>query len=286
MGEGVTVVFGGGGVWGIGWLSGLAAGLARAGVDLSEAGRMIGTSAGSVVAAQLAVGWSAEALYERHVHPAQQTSELVPDPAKLGAIMALATRPGLSREDRLHEMCALARTAETVPPKARRDTIVARLGRGEDPAWPAKLVLTAVDRESEELVALDAASGIALVDGIAASCASPGLWPPVAANGRFYLDGGIWRTPDNAHLAAGVRAALVISPMAGVPGLGEGLAAEIAGLEADGVKVAVITADQAALATMGSDPLDPATRGPAAEGGLRQAAEAAAAAAEILAAVD
>src|SRR5579862_3684322 len=123
MGDGVTVVFGGGGVWGIGWLSGLAAGLARAGVDLARADRMIGTSAGSVVAAQLAVGWLAEDLYERQVDPAKQTRELVPDPAKLGAIMALATRPGLSRDDRLHEMCALARTAETVSPKARRDTI-------------------------------------------------------------------------------------------------------------------------------------------------------------------
>jgi NTE family protein len=234
------------------------------------------------VAAQLASGWSAEALYERQVDPARQTRELVPDPARLAAIMALATRPGLSREDRLHEMCALARTAETVPPKARRDTVVERLGRGEDAPWPARLVLTAVDRESEALVLLDAASGIGLVDGIAASCAIPGLWPPVQANGRFYLDGGIWRTPDNAHLAEGARAALVISPMAGVPGLGEGLGEEIADLEARGVKVAVITADSASLATMGSDPLDPATRGPAAEAGLRQAAGSAADAAEIL----
>ena len=285
MASGVTVVFGGGGVWGIGWLSGLVAGLARGGVDLAVADRMIGTSAGSVVAAQLAIGWSAEALYERQVDPAKQTSELTPDPAKLAAIMALATKPGLSRADRLREMCALARTAATVPPKARRDTIVARLG-GEDAAWPAKLVLTAVDRESEQLVTLDAASGIGLVDGIAASCAIPGLWPPVDANGRCYLDGGIWRTPDNAHLAEGARAALVISPMAGVPGLGEGLAEEVVDLTAKRVKVAVITADAAALATMGSDPLDPATRGPAAEAGLRQSAEALAAAAEILAAAD
>ena len=90
MGEGVTVVFGGGGVWGIGWLSGLVAGLARAGVDLSRADRFIGTSAGSVLAAQLAVGWSPAALYERQVDPAKQTPELVPDPSKLSAIMALA----------------------------------------------------------------------------------------------------------------------------------------------------------------------------------------------------
>jgi NTE family protein len=284
MGEGVTVVFGGGGVWGIGWLSGLVAGLARAGVDLARADRMIGTSAGSVVAAQLACGWSAKALYERQVDPAKQTRELVPDPGKLAAIMALATRPGLSREDRLHAMCALARTAETVAPQARRDTIVERLGRGETAAWPARLVLTAVDRESEELVTLDAASGIGLVDGIAASCAIPGLWPPVAANGRFYLDGGIWRTPDNVHLAEGARAALVISPMAGVEGLGEGLAGEVADLAATGVRVAAITADAASLATMGSDPLDPATRGPAAEAGLRQAAAEAGAAADLFAA--
>jgi NTE family protein len=283
MGEGVTVVFGGGGVWGIGWLSGLVAGLARAGVDLSRADRFIGTSAGSVLAAQLAVGWSPAALYERQVDPAKQTPELVPDPSKLSAIMALATQPGLSRAERLHAMCDLARSVETVSPKARRDTMVARLGRGDNVAWPAKLVLTAVDRDSEELVKLDAASGLGVIDGMAASCAIPGLWPPVAANGRFYLDGGIWQTPDNAHLAEGARAALVISPMAGVPGLGEGLVGEVADLEAKGVKVAVITADQAALATMGPDPLDPTTRGPAAEAGLRQGGEAAAGVAVLFA---
>ena len=285
MGAGVTVVFGGGGVWGIGWLSGLAAGLARAGVDLSRADRMIGTSAGSVVSAQLACGWSAEALYERQVDPAKQTRELVPDPSKLAVIMALATRPGLSRADRLHEMCALARSAETVAPKARRDTIVERLGRGEAAAWPEKpLVLTAVDREAEALVSLDAASGVGLIDAIAASCAVPGIWPAVDAGGRVYLDGGIWRTPDNAHLAEGARAALVISPMGRVPGLGDGLADEIANLQAKGVRVAVITADEASLATMGSYPMNPETRGPAAETGLRQAAGEAAAAEIFLAA--
>ena len=251
--SGVTVVFGGGGVWGIAWLSGLAAGLARAGVDLGRAERMIGTSAGSVVGAQLAYGWSAEALYERQVDPAKQTRELRPIQRSWPAVMALATRPGLSREDRLHEMCALARTVETVAPEARRATIVERLGRGE-----ARLAGNAAGADRGRpgdgtTCLLDARSGIGLVDAIAASCAVPGIWPPVHAGGRVYLDGGIWRTPDNAHLAEDARAALIISPMGRVPGLGDGLADEIANLRAKGMRVAAITADEASLATMGSE---------------------------------
>jgi len=47
------LVLGGGGITGIAWELGVLAGLAEAGVDLHDADLVVGTSAGSVVAAQL-----------------------------------------------------------------------------------------------------------------------------------------------------------------------------------------------------------------------------------------
>ena len=48
-----ALVLGGGGPVGIAWESGLIAGFAEKGVDLSSAEYIIGTSAGSVVGSQL-----------------------------------------------------------------------------------------------------------------------------------------------------------------------------------------------------------------------------------------
>ena len=53
-----ALVLGGGGAVGIAWESGLIAGLAENGVDVSSADFIVGTSAGSFVGAQLAQGKS------------------------------------------------------------------------------------------------------------------------------------------------------------------------------------------------------------------------------------
>lgn len=63
---------------GIAWESGLAVGLSRRGVDLAGADRIVGTSAGSVVGAQLAAGLDlverAERLYLQPPATARPTS--------------------------------------------------------------------------------------------------------------------------------------------------------------------------------------------------------------------
>ncbi|MFB7262559.1 patatin-like phospholipase family protein, partial [Streptomyces nojiriensis] len=68
MGGDTALVLGGGGLTGIGWECGMLHGLARAGVDLSTADLVVGTSAGSVVGAQLTSGLlSVQELYERQL---------------------------------------------------------------------------------------------------------------------------------------------------------------------------------------------------------------------------
>jgi NTE family protein len=53
-----ALVLGGGGPVGVGWETGLAAGLEEEGVRLADADLIVGTSAGSIVGAQLAMGRS------------------------------------------------------------------------------------------------------------------------------------------------------------------------------------------------------------------------------------
>lgn len=56
MPERRALVLGGGGVAGIAWMTGLLAGLAEAGQDVTGADVIIGTSAGAAVAAQVGGG--------------------------------------------------------------------------------------------------------------------------------------------------------------------------------------------------------------------------------------
>ena len=57
-----ALVLGAGGVTGIAWELGILKGLADAGVDLTAAELVVGTSAGSVVGAQITSGHSVEEL--------------------------------------------------------------------------------------------------------------------------------------------------------------------------------------------------------------------------------
>jgi NTE family protein len=74
--KGVTVatdralVLGGGGVAGVTWEIGVLTGLAGEGVDVTTADFVVGTSAGTTVAAQLTSGLPLSRLFERQAHPA------------------------------------------------------------------------------------------------------------------------------------------------------------------------------------------------------------------------
>src|SRR5437867_4453984 len=64
-----ALVLGGGGVTGAAWELGLLAGLAERGVDLTGADLVVGTSAGSVVGAEVATGVDIEERYAKQLLP-------------------------------------------------------------------------------------------------------------------------------------------------------------------------------------------------------------------------
>ncbi len=268
----LTLVCGGGGVWGVAWMSGIAMGLAESGVDLRRATAMIGTSAGSVVSTQLACGGPIEEMFERQVNPERQPREVAPPPSSLGGLIEFMQRKWASDDERLQALCRLALDTQTFSPEQRRKDIGERLGIGEA-EWPQlPLYLTAVDADTSQLCVHDAGSGIPLIDAVSASCAVPGVWPPTVVNGRRFIDGGVWRGPDNLHLANGSHAVLLLSPMGNAARPGDPVMADdLARLREAGTQVLVIGAGPEALEAMGTNALDPATRKPAAEAGRRQA---------------
>jgi NTE family protein len=270
---GRALVLGGGGVTGVAWELGVLAGLADAGVDLSDADLVIGTSAGSVVAAQLTTGTELEKLYAAQLGDSAEIAARIGMATMLRwAWAAVGRRNAQQVRARIGRMALAARTA---PEAQRRAVIEARLPVHE---WPRRrLLITAVDAESGEFTAFDRDSAVDLVDAVGASCAVPGVWPPVTINGRRYIDGGV-RSAANVDLADGCERVVVLAPMTGGGGPIPTVAKQVGGLSA---KVTVVSPDPQARRAIGRNALDPARRAPAARAGREQAASVASAVAEV-----
>ncbi|MDZ5443691.1 patatin-like phospholipase family protein [Micromonospora sp. 4G57] len=262
-----ALVLGGGGVTGVAWELGLLAGLAQRGLELAGADLVVGTSAGSVVGAQVCSGVPLEELYAAQLRPA---SGEVAARFGVGAVARLLWAGGRTRDEvrsrvRIGAMAVAARTPSEA---SRRAVIEGRLPVRE---WPARrLLVTAVDAGSGEFVVFDAASGVSLVDAVGASCAVPGVWPPVTIGDRRYVDGGM-RSAVNADLAAGAEAVVVLAPVSSAFGPMPRLSAQVAALRRS-ARVAVVAPDAAARTAIGRNVLDPARRAAAARAGRAQAA--------------
>jgi NTE family protein len=265
------LVLAGGGLAGIAWETGILCGIADEAPEVAQtllaADVLLGTSAGSTVAAQLGSGTSLDELFARQV--AAESHEIdsgidVDEIAEL-FITAMAT-PGITKEQKLQRIGAIALAADTVPEPIRREVISHRLPSHD---WPARtLRVTAIDAITGELVVLDAGAGVDLVDAVAASCAVPGAWPPVTIGDRRLIDGGVGSTVNMAAAAdCGAVVVLVPSGENSPSPFGTGAGAEIA--EFPGATLAVF-ADDAALAAFGRNPLDPACRIPSALAGREQ----------------
>lgn len=275
-----VLVLGGGGVAGIAWITGVVAGLTRAGVDLSAADAFIGTSAGSSVGAQLAGGASAEALFAEQADPSAASQESFRHYSQNAADAqnrALMDKLGGDLDAARRRIGAFARRSTTPTLDTRRAIVAARLPSHD---WPARaLGLVAVDVDSGEARVFGHDDGVALVDAVMASCAVPGVWPVVPIGTQAFMDGGI-RSLTNADLALDWPAAsasarkhvVVLAPL----GFGEGnpvsghLRAELERLRSAGCEVAAVVPDDASQQALGDNVLDPARRAPSAAAGLAQ----------------
>ncbi|WP_285725536.1 patatin-like phospholipase family protein [Psychromicrobium xiongbiense] len=280
-----ALVLAGAGAAGNAWQLGLIAGLADAGVDLTEAELIVGTSAGATVAAQITSGTQPADLYAAILAAGSQQ----PQPPRAGSAGSLR-RPGptlngqsylewsdgiiAASEDaaamrRAMGSAALERDTSDGADAARWRTVVeARLPRHE---WPEQRVLiAAVDARTGEPVVFARHSGIDLVDAVAASTSA---MTPYWIGENRYLNGG-YRRSSNTDLAAGYGRVLVLDPFSGRSrhplGWGMDLETQVAELRAAGSAVETVFPDAGAGDVFNANALDPSTRVPAAQGGYRQ----------------
>ncbi|SET34143.1 patatin-like phospholipase family protein [Geodermatophilus poikilotrophus] len=278
-GQRTALVLGGGGITGIAWEVGVLAGLAEAGVDLTGADLVVGTSAGSVVGAQVTSGADLEALFARQLEPptGERAARMTRAALARYAWAVLRSRgddAGFRR--RVGALALAAEQAGLTPTEQERlDVIGSRLVSRE---WPDRdLRVTTVDAGTGEFRVLDRTSGVPLVHAVAASCAVPGVYPPVSIDGRRYVDGGM-RSAANADLAEGCDRVVVLAPVPRGVGPLASVDAQVTGMVA---RVAVVSPDEAARRAIGRNVLDPAARAGSARAGRAQAAGVAAEVAEV-----
>jgi NTE family protein len=214
------LVLGGGGVVGIAWEVGVLAGLADGlGWDPASPEVVVGTSAGSVIGTMLRSGRSIEELVVeqrsgglRIGRTPPAAGEAAADPSAALAVFRSWAGVEHMDADTARATAALASAVATADEADMVDSFRQAL---PDAGWPdGDLRITGVSVSTGERVAWTADSGVDLVRAVAASCAVPGMFPPITVDGDRYLDGGLW-SGSNADLLLGdgLAAAVFIGPM-------------------------------------------------------------------------
>src|SRR6516164_1361047 len=210
-----ALVLGAGGPVGRAWQSGLIAGLIEREIDLGDASLIIGTSAGAIVGAQLALGlkFAAPSKFDLAGQPA---SASLSDVSGLLAAMARAMRSPEPEIERA-KIGAFAIEAQTI---SEEDSIArTAFAQIRGHSWPTRFRATAVNARTGKLQVWDASSGATLERAVASSAAIPGVFPPITIKGERYIDGGV-RSMLNADLATGYDIIIVVSCFA-LEGVGE-----------------------------------------------------------------
>lgn len=292
----VGLVLGAGGVVGASWLIGALDALeSETGLAPARADVIVGTSAGSVVGAVSSAGVPPALLAAyasgRPLREFADLDDLVGD--ELDEIERIAT----DSPDRFRLQLALPpigpgswRMALSTLRRPMRHTPAAVVGgwlprgvvstapirrlveRLVGEGWPERLRVVACDYRSGRRTVFGApdAPSATPADAVAASCAIPGFYHPVAVDRRRYVDGGVC-SPSNLDLlgredvdvavclnpmSTSARVPRSLNPVAQVSGAmraaaSRRLASETRKLEAAGVRVVTIEPGAADLAVMG-----------------------------------
>jgi NTE family protein len=284
-----AVVLGAGGLAGQAFHLGVLTALAEeTGFDARTAEVVVGTSAGSLVAAALTAGWSVKdqlaMLLGDEMSPDAQERLIAgrdrlaalpgldddhdPPPSRLplapGALLAAARRPFRVR--------AGAVLSGLIPPgRNSTDAIRHSVARLHDQSWPGPQLRVCAVRARDARRIVFGTAGAPEVDvgtAVAASCAIPGYFTPVRINGEAFIDGGA-HSPTNADVVARNEPELIVisSPMtAGRGGLRTAdaalrlavrryLAGEVRLLRKAGAQVVVFQPTPNDLAAMGLHPM-------------------------------
>lgn len=221
------IVLGAGGVLGAAWTVGaLKAVQDELDWDPREAEVLIGTSAGSVMAAALGCGLAVDELLDHQLGLPDPRIDFDPDTDSGGALPPLP-RPfvGSPRglvSSALHPFrtTPMGAVAAALPKGRGSIEAVGRLVDGvlPDGGWAphANTWVVAMDYATSRRTVFgrDGAPEAQLRDAVMASCAIPGWYQPVRIGSRRYVDGGVCSpTSVDLLMKAGLDEVIVLSPM-------------------------------------------------------------------------
>ncbi len=266
------------------------------GLDSRRFDILVGTSAGSVLAALLALGTSVAELAEDidrepvadlhgtgpvNAFDVHTSLARIPRPVPLPANLPLAVRSAVGAGPR-----RLLTVAAGLAPRGRGDLaplagLVAAPNVGS--GWPVhpRLRVVAMDYESGERVVFGGqeVAAVPVATAVTASCAAPGFFPPVVVAEHRYVDGGAvsMTNLDVLEDVAGLDEVLVLAPMAGAARretatpaeridrilrarVSRRLHAEVQAMVGRGARVRVLAPTQRDLQVMRYNMMDPARR--------------------------
>lgn len=280
------LVLGGGGAVGIAWEAGLIVGLAEKGVAVGRADWIVGTSAGAFVGAMLAAGISPDDILSG-LAAAPSADEIsaesaaakepekpraaLPDARVLGEIFRVWGGAEALDRDVRRKIATLALEAAGDRANPMRGRIDRFVPGGE---WPAGFEATAVS-QTGEFTLFGAGDGVSLDAAVAASCAVPGIFPPVEIGAGRYVDGGVRSgTSADVLIPRSPAHVLIVAPLSNPesPTLGalmdRCMRQEMEQLADAGVACHALVPDEADRAAFGPNMMDPSRQGAAREAGL------------------
>ncbi|HZU40019.1 MAG TPA: patatin-like phospholipase family protein [Solirubrobacteraceae bacterium] len=296
-----VLVLGAGGVLGEAWMTGVLAGIEEAtGFDLRRCEAFVGTSAGAIVAAQLAAGQSPRRPGRTPVE--REAPEERPVDGLAAAALTAARWAGAFALNAAAAFAPLALGAAAPGGALMRGAMLRRLPRPRSTLgalrdniersgarFDGRLRVVAVDRRSGRRVVFGSpgAPRASVADAVTASCTVPWLFAPVQIGEREYVDGGVW-SPTNLDAAPAGRDThvLCLHPMANIVGSHPLLAMirrvgrsavslEALAVRRRGAVVQWVAPDPEAAAAMGSNFMDRAPRARVLAAGFHQGLDAA-----------
>ncbi len=230
-----VLVLGAGGTIGAAWLGGVLAGIAsETGIDFAACEHIVGTSAGSMVAADLLAGVEPRAPGAPGAASNGSGDGSLPAGAEtdrdgatrgraslLGASLASAAGTSLAplalslgrAPGALVRAAALSRIDAS---RGSLDDLAARIA-GHGLRFDGRLRIACVARARGRRVVFGApgAPAATVAEAVHASCSIPGVYPPVRIGEDEYVDGAVW-SPTNMDAAPALRDThvLCLAPMA------------------------------------------------------------------------